>query len=92
MSIPRDTITKAVAAGLHLQSRSEELHEEWRSARNQALLAYRVWSQAASLEKRDAYVAYVAAADREAAAADHMRLTATECASCPASAQAWRTR
>ncbi len=76
MSIPRHTITKTSAPGLRLQGRSEELHEEWRSARNQALLAYRVWSQAASREKRDAYAAYVAAADREAAAADHVRVTA----------------
>lgn len=75
MSIPPDIIKKTFSPDLPLHGQGEE-HEAWKSARDQALLAYRVWSEAASREKRDGYVAYVAATDREAAAADHVRATA----------------
>jgi hypothetical protein len=43
--------------------------EAWEVARADALLAYRAWGGAVDCDKGDAYAAYVAAADREAAAA-----------------------
>lgn len=90
MSISLDTIRRTPAPGLPLHDGSEELREAWKSARDQALLAYRVWSDAAPREKRDAYVAYIAAADREAAAADHMGTAAV--VTRPASAEKRRAR
>jgi hypothetical protein len=49
-----------------VQSRERE---DWHAARDEALLAYRIWCSAPGADKGDAYAAYVAAADREAAAA-----------------------
>jgi hypothetical protein len=52
---------------------TEELHHAWTVARDEALLAYREWS-AADVDQADhAYFAYVAAADREGAAAVHLQ-------------------
>jgi hypothetical protein len=51
----------------------EELHHAWSAARDEALLAYRDWCSAGAEERDSAYVAYVAAADREEAAALHLR-------------------
>jgi hypothetical protein len=50
-----------------------ELYDAWHSACDQALMAYRVWSQAPDSDKQDAHVAYLAALDREEAAAEHIR-------------------
>jgi hypothetical protein len=50
----------------------EELYDAWQAARDQALLAYRIWCAAPSDEQGDAYAAHLAAEDREAAAADHL--------------------
>jgi hypothetical protein len=46
-----------------------ELHDAWRIAQWDALRAYADWCAAPSAARKDAYVAYVAAADREDAAA-----------------------
>lgn len=48
----------------------EALYDAWAAARDEALVAYRVWCLAPEDEKADAHAVYVAAADREAAAAD----------------------
>jgi hypothetical protein len=49
--------------------RREEFRHAWCTATNEAALAYRRWCSAAAEGKRDAYAVYMAAADREAAAA-----------------------
>jgi hypothetical protein len=50
-----------------------ELRDRWHVARDEALMAYRVWCEAASADKRDAHAAYLAAADRESAGAEELR-------------------
>jgi hypothetical protein len=52
----------------------EELHHAWRVARDEALLAYREWCAASAGHLDSAYFTYLAAADREQAAAHHLRL------------------
>jgi hypothetical protein len=52
---------------------TEELHHAWRVARDEALLAYREWCHAGADEEDAAYCAYVAAVDREEAAALHLQ-------------------
>ena len=47
----------------------ETRHRAWIEAREEARRAYRAWSQASSEERRDSYVAYCAAEEREEAAA-----------------------
>ena len=42
----------------------------WRAARDESTAAYGAWSAAPDDEKRRAYIAYLAALDREGAAAD----------------------
>ncbi len=42
----------------------------WRSAKEEAGLAYHAWCDARPADKPEAYVVYVAAADREHAAAE----------------------
>jgi hypothetical protein len=51
----------------------EELHHAWSIARDEALLAYREWSAAGESGLANAYYTYVAAADREEAAALHLQ-------------------
>jgi hypothetical protein len=48
---------------------SQQLRQAWMAAREEALAAYRWWCDAATDERRFAYAVYVAAADREDAAA-----------------------
>jgi hypothetical protein len=43
--------------------------DAWQAARDDATLAYRCWCHAGADTKRDAYAVYLAASDREAAAA-----------------------
>jgi hypothetical protein len=50
----------------------QEIHDAWRSAQDDALAAYRDWSTAGREAEPDAYAAYVAAVDREQAAAEHL--------------------
>jgi hypothetical protein len=52
---------------------TEELHHAWSAARDEALLAYRDWCAAGERELDRAYFTYVAAADREEAAATHLQ-------------------
>lgn len=62
----------------------QELHDAWRVARDEALLAYRVWTDALEEQMDAAYFAYLAAADREEAAALHLRLyQRVPCSLCP---------
>jgi hypothetical protein len=50
-----------------------ELEGAWRSANEEANAAYRHWCVARSTGRLEAYRVYVAAADREAAAVEHLR-------------------
>jgi hypothetical protein len=50
-----------------------ELHHAWSIARDEALLAFREWCHAGADQHDPAYFAYVAAADREEAAALHLQ-------------------
>jgi hypothetical protein len=52
----------------------EELRHAWRVARDEALLTYREWCAASADDVDNAYFTYLAAADREQAAALHLRL------------------
>ncbi len=54
---------------------TEELHHAWGVARDEAVLAYREWCHAGADQEDPAYFAYVAAADREEAAALHLQRT-----------------
>jgi hypothetical protein len=47
----------------------DQLREAWMAAREEARAAYRWWCEASPDERRLAYTVYVAAADREDAAA-----------------------
>jgi hypothetical protein len=51
----------------------EELHHAWAVAYDEAVLAYREWSAASEDHLELGYFAYVAAADREEAAARHLQ-------------------
>ncbi|HEY7075806.1 MAG TPA: hypothetical protein VH418_10565 [Solirubrobacteraceae bacterium] len=55
------------------QPRLEAIEDAWRSACDDAVAAYRRWATAAAHDRADAYLAYVAAAEREAAAGDHLQ-------------------
>jgi hypothetical protein len=48
----------------------DDLKSAWREAAEDTRLAYRAWCEAGRGTARDAYVVFVAAADREAVAAD----------------------
>jgi hypothetical protein len=52
------------------QRRRDDLRMAWRDACGDLRLAYLAWRDAASAHARDAFAAYVAAVDRESAAAD----------------------
>lgn len=52
---------------------TEELQHAWSVARDEAVLAYRDWCAAGELELERAYFTYLAAADREQAAAIHLQ-------------------
>jgi hypothetical protein len=57
-------------------ARPDAYLEAWQSARDDAASAYLFWSGAEHAQRRDAYAVYVAAADREhAAAAAYARAT-----------------
>jgi hypothetical protein len=55
------------------QEITEELRHAWSVARDEALLAYRAWCHAGGDQEGPAYFAYVAAVDREEAAALHLQ-------------------
>jgi hypothetical protein len=52
---------------------SDELRLEWRDACSDARLAYLAWREAGPVRAAEAFAAYVAAADRETAAAELFR-------------------
>jgi hypothetical protein len=54
----------------HTTPTTEEPITAWRSAKEDSGLAYRAWCRARRHDKPQAYAVYVAAADREHAAAD----------------------
>jgi hypothetical protein len=66
----------------------EDPQDAWTAARDEALLAYREWYAASELDQEHAYYVYLAAADREEAAALHLQRhllgDAVICASLPA--------
>lgn len=55
----------------------EDLRTAWREAAEESRLAYRAWCDADRESAADAYVVFVAASDREAAAADCARHAST---------------
>ena len=55
------------------QGRIDDLRLAWRDACSDVRLAYLSWSEARPARAREAFAAYVAAADREAAAAEVFR-------------------
>lgn len=60
----------------HAIARRAELHAAWRAACEEVSLAYAHWCAAPSPDRPLAHAIYCAAADREAAAADHLRRAA----------------
>jgi hypothetical protein len=72
-----NTETQDLIAGLDIPDLrpeiKEELHHAWTVARDEALLAYREWSAASDEHLDLGYFAYLAAADREEAAARHLQ-------------------
>ena len=60
-------------AGVAASEHADELGDRWRSARDQAVMAYRIWCDAPRADKRDAYAAYLAAVDREDASTEELR-------------------
>ena len=54
--------------------RPDDLFDAWLFAETDATLALAAWKYASTAEKRDAYVAYLAALDREAQAAGLLEL------------------
>ena len=67
------TTARTFHQGLELAERIDDLKDAWEVARDEGLLAYHDWCEAPPQHKGDCYFAYLAAADREAAAADHLR-------------------
>jgi hypothetical protein len=68
----QDLITGFQVPDLRREVR-EDLLDAWAAARDEALLAYREWCDAEELYQEHAYYAYLAAADREEAAALHLQ-------------------
>jgi hypothetical protein len=68
-SVAVDALTAQSASPSARAWLADELYDAWRAARGEALTAYRDWSDAKEAVKRDAYAVYLAAADRESAAA-----------------------
>jgi hypothetical protein len=54
---------------------AEELRTAWREARDEAAATYRNWCEAPAAQRRPAHAAFLAAADREAAAEQAFLLT-----------------
>jgi hypothetical protein len=63
------TLSVAIIQGLPTapQLSPQQLEVAWQRARKQAAEAYARWCEASTPERRDAYAAFLAAADREAA-------------------------
>jgi hypothetical protein len=59
------------------ESRLDDLRLAWRDACSDARLAYLSWREAGPARAAAAFAAYVAATDREAAAADRLAVAVT---------------
>jgi hypothetical protein len=62
---------------IHGETKLEDLRMAWRDACADVRLAYLDWREAGPEDTADAFASYVAAAEREAAAADTLCLAAT---------------
>jgi hypothetical protein len=71
MRMPDDPFMFQLSAGGR-DRREEDLRMAWRDACADLRLAYLAWQEAAPTHGRDAFAVYVAAADRETAAADSL--------------------
>jgi hypothetical protein len=71
-SMPRDPFVRGLPSQMQA-ARADEMRLRWRDACSDARLAYLTWREAQSARAGVAFAAYVAAADREAAAADFLR-------------------
>ena len=67
--IQLDSSGKTLGADEELADRRAVMRQAWRFAQEDAVAAYRRWAGAPAKLRADAYCVYVAAADREAAAA-----------------------
>lgn len=70
--MPDDPFVRALPSRVRA-GRIDELRLAWRDACSDARLAYLDWREAMPARAGEAFAAYVAAADREAAAADFFR-------------------
>jgi hypothetical protein len=70
--MPDDPFVRALPSRVRA-GRIEELRLTWRDACSDARLAYMDWREATPACAGEAFAAYVAAADREAAAAEFFR-------------------
>ncbi len=61
----------------------EDLIAAWRGANEEATRAYERWRDAAPERRSESYCVYLAAADREGAAVDVLRISATAAAEHP---------
>jgi hypothetical protein len=68
MTMPRDPFATELPSRQR-EIRLDDLRLAWRDACADLRLAYLSWVEAATTDKRAAYVAHLAASDREAAAA-----------------------
>ena len=73
MSATSNGDAQAPQTRLARSSQHDQLRADWRSASADALAAYRSWSLAPRAFSADVFAAYVAALDREEAAANHLR-------------------
>ena len=69
MSIARENPSTVAADSNRTRALRHDIQHAWTAARDEAAAAYDGWCAAPWSRKRDAYAAYVAAADREEAAA-----------------------
>ena len=76
MTIHRHTNTVTCAPSAAASpAYAEELRAAWREAREESESAYHAWCAARAAQRRLAYAAFLAAADREAAAEQTFLLT-----------------
>ena len=76
--IQLDTSGNELPPDERLADRRDVMRRAWHLACEDALGAYRAWCDAARTAKADAHAAFVAAADREAAAAEGLRRAVVE--------------
>lgn len=69
MSLAPDKLASLLAEPAYLRQCTDDLQFAWAAACGEARAAYRAWSAAPTEGKRDSYAVYLAAAERESAAA-----------------------